>query len=154
MKVSDGLGLWVLNDKRPIRLMELNWISRYVCDSVSIYYWICNLFQDVELDLVALVGEWRRRNMLRKPEYAFFELRECRTEKNGSQLLGFIYKRWYNNLNDNRIKFSSVVPIIQFEPRCIHECLVYFSHRITGNKKKFQGFGYPSFILKNIIFAG
>ena len=36
--------------------MELNWISRYVCDSVSIYYWICNLFQDVELDLVVLVG--------------------------------------------------------------------------------------------------
>ena len=125
MKVSDGPGLWVLNDKRPIRLMELNWISRYVCDSVSIYYWICNLFQDVELDLVALVGEWRRRNMLRKPEYAFSNCANVE-RKNGSQFLGFIYKRWYNKLNDNRTNLTPVVSTIQFEPRCIHECLVYF----------------------------
>ena len=46
--------------------------------------------------------------------------------KNGRQFSGFIYKRWYIKLNDNRIKLTSVVSTIQFEPRCIHECLVYF----------------------------
>ena len=81
----------------------------------------------MELDLVVLVGgERRKRNMLRKTGVRVFRIARMLNRKNGRQFSGFIYKRCYIKLNDNRIKLTSVVSTIQFEPRCIHECLVYF----------------------------
>ena len=61
--------------------------------------------------------------------------------KNGSQFLGFIYKRWYNKLNDNRTNLIPVVSTIQFEPRCIHECLVYFHIKSLVTKRSSKGSG-------------
>ena len=70
------------------------------------------IFQDVEFDLVALVGERRKRNMLRKNRSTRFPNCANVERKNGSQFSGFIYKRCYINLNDNRIKLTSAVSII------------------------------------------
>ena len=77
----------------------------------------------MELDLVVLVGGGAKKKHAEKNRSTRFSNCANVEQKNGSQ---FIYKRCYIKLNDNRIKLTSVVSTIQFEPRCIHECLVYF----------------------------
>ena len=127
-----------LKNKRPIRLMELSIISRNVCDSVSIYYWICNLFQDVELDLVVLVGGGAKKKHAEKNRSTRFSNCANVEQKNGSQ---FIYKRCYIKLNDNRIKSISVASITPVQTTVHTWVPCVPSHRITDNKRSSKGSG-------------
>ena len=83
-------------------------------------------FQDVEFDLVVLGGGVKKKKHAEKNRSTRFSNYANVEQKNGSQFSGFIYKRCYIKLNDNRIKLTSIASTNQFEPRCIHECLVYF----------------------------
>ena len=69
-------------------------------------------FQDVEFDLVVLGGGVKKKKHAEKNRSTRFSNCANVGQKNGSQFSGFIYKRCYINLNDSRIKSTSVVSII------------------------------------------
>ena len=99
-----------------------------------------------------LVGEWRRRNMLRKNRSTRFSNCANVGQKNGSQFSGFIYKRCYINLNDSRIKSTSVASITPVQTTVHTWVPCVLSHRITSNKRSSKGSGTLLSYWKNTIF--